>query len=63
MVSEMQFIRPMSDRGAITLPPEIRKYLDLNGGELLNFKITKSGSVEIVQVEIKEINPKTKRIT
>lgn len=54
------YIKQMSDRGGVTLPPEIRKHLELNGGEHISFKITKSGSVEIAKVEIREINPKIK---
>lgn len=50
----------MSDRGGVTLPPEIRKHLELNGGEHISFKITKSGAVEIGKVEIREVNPRKK---
>lgn len=54
------FIKQMSDRGGVTLPPEIRKHLELNGGEHISFKITKSGAVEIGKVEIREVNPRKK---
>ncbi len=63
MSSSELYIKQMSDRGNVTLPPEIRKHLELNGGEHISFKITKSGTVEIARVEIREVTPKKKENT
>ena len=56
------YIRQMNDRGGITIPPEIRKHLGLNGTEHVSFKISNSGLVEFSKVEIKVLDPKKKEI-
>lgn len=53
-----QHIKQLNDRGYLTIPSEIRKYLKLNGGDYISFKINQNGKVELMKVEIKEILPK-----
>lgn len=60
MGKEGKYIRQMNERGSLTIPPEIRKHLHLKGSDYLNFKITKSGSVEVVKVEIREVRMENK---
>ena len=48
-------IKQVNERGGLTLPSEIRKFMKLNSNDHVSFKINQSGSVEIVKVEIKEI--------
>lgn len=57
-----QFVKQINDRGTLTFPPEIRKHLNLEGGDHVSFKITPKGTVEIskVQIEIKQVETKPK---
>lgn len=57
-----QHIKQVNDRGALTIPSEIRKHLDLKAGDYISFKITNEGKVEVSKVEIKQVIPKSQKI-
>lgn len=53
----MEHVKQINDRGVLTIPSNIRKHLDLKGGDYVSFKVNDNGVVEIskVQLEIKQV--------
>lgn len=47
-------VAPVSSKGQVTLPKSVRSLLRLKPGEMVAFRIERSGRVEIVPVEVKE---------
>ncbi len=54
-------IKQINDRGYLTIPSEIRKYLNLSGGDYTSLKVNELGKVELIKVEIKELENSIKK--
>ncbi len=53
-------VKQLKKRGLITLPPAIKKYLNLLEGDFITFYIKDDGSVELKKLEFSEKNKEKK---